>query len=296
MAQTFPWLAAIAANYQEYSIKGMVFHYVPTSGMIAGTNTALGVVMLQTSYRATDSAPTTKYELLNEYWAGECAPSDQMAHPIECKSSETVLGARYIRDGATTDDLMFYDYGKTVLAVQGQQSTGQAIGDLWVTYEIELRKPRLHASIGRAVDSFRCLLDTADITRFFLNTSVLFNSFPSAIVASSPAAGFNQISIAPGVSGSFLLTLCFRGTGFTAGSPATTFQNCTILPFGFDATLTQPLLVVTGTRATLTVGFKITDPTLDTFVLFSGTVVSSVFSAVISAQLSQLDADDTAVC
>nr|WPR18543.1 MAG: capsid protein [Chemarfal virus 233] len=296
IALTFPWLAALATNYQEYSIKGMVFHYVPTSGMVTGANTALGTVMLQTAYRATDADPVSKYELLNEYWAAECAPCDHMAHPIECKSSETVLGARYVRDGPVTDDLMFYDYGKTIVATQGQQTNGQAIGDLWVTYEVELRKPRLHASLGRSADSFQSYLDTGDITRFFLNATTVFNSFPSLVAARSPAAGFNDIKISPGSPGAFLLTIQFRGTSFTAGAGTLSLQNCTQIPFGFDNTLTTFLLVVGSTRATLTIGFKITDPTLDTFLTFSGTIVSSVFSAIITAQLTQIDADQATVC
>ena len=40
MAQTFPWLSDIAKNFQQYRIRGMVFHYVPTSGMVTGSSPA----------------------------------------------------------------------------------------------------------------------------------------------------------------------------------------------------------------------------------------------------------------
>lgn len=82
---TFPWLSTIAASFQEYRWKGLVFHYIPTSGSaISGTSPSLGSVMMQTSYRSTDSPPSSKAELLNEYWSGEAVPSETFAHPIEC--------------------------------------------------------------------------------------------------------------------------------------------------------------------------------------------------------------------
>jgi len=70
---TFPWLSQIARRFQEYTLKGMVFHYVPTSGSISTTQ-ALGSVMMQTTYRSTDAPPTSKIEMLNEYWANEAVP------------------------------------------------------------------------------------------------------------------------------------------------------------------------------------------------------------------------------
>jgi membrane-bound metal-dependent hydrolase YbcI (DUF457 family) len=67
--ETFPWLSGIADRFQEYKVLGLVYHYVPTSGTFNGSSAALGSVMFQTTYRATDTAPTSKAEMLNEYWA-----------------------------------------------------------------------------------------------------------------------------------------------------------------------------------------------------------------------------------
>jgi hypothetical protein len=88
---TFPWLAPIASRFQQYEIKGMVYHYVPTSGIYSPTSTAIGAVMIQTTYRSTDSAPTSKVELLNEYWASESIPSEPFIHPIECDPKENAF-------------------------------------------------------------------------------------------------------------------------------------------------------------------------------------------------------------
>ena len=66
--ETFPWLSGIAKNFQEYKFKGLVFHYIPTSGnAVSGTSPALGSVMFQTSYRVTDDPPAAKAEMMKKY-------------------------------------------------------------------------------------------------------------------------------------------------------------------------------------------------------------------------------------
>jgi hypothetical protein len=141
---TFPWLSTIAASFQEYRFRGVVFHYIPTSGSaVSGTSPSLGSVMLQTSYRATDVPPSSKVEMLNEYCANEVVPSDAMAHPIECAPLENPFNILYVRTGQvpTGDTKLMYDLGVTHLCTSGQLANGNVIGDLWVTYEVELKKP-----------------------------------------------------------------------------------------------------------------------------------------------------------
>lgn len=150
VSSTFPWLSRIAGNYQEYRFKGIVFHYVPTSGSaVASTNNALGSVMMQTSYRATDTPPASKRELLNEYWSTETAPFETTCHPIECNPSENPFNVQYVRQKTVPvgDNLLMYDLGVTHIAVSGQQVDNVVLGDLWVTYEVELKKPILYSNV-----------------------------------------------------------------------------------------------------------------------------------------------------
>nr|WRQ65035.1 structural protein [Tolivirales sp.] len=148
LSGTFPWLHNIAANYQEYRVRGMIFHYIPTSGNVSTTG-QLGSVMMQTSYRATDTPPLDKIELLNEYWATECKPSEPFCHPIECDPKENPFNIQYIRSGSlpANENALMYDLGVTHVATSGCPGTN-AIGDLWVTYEIELKKPIIRSSVA----------------------------------------------------------------------------------------------------------------------------------------------------
>lgn len=143
---TFPWMSGVADRFQQYRVKGMVFHYLPTSGnAVSSTNAALGSVMIQTSYRANDVAPSSKVEMLNEYWACEASPAESFCHPIECAPKENPFQVHYVRNKPvpSNDSPLLYDLGVTYIATQGMQANDNPVGDLWVTYEIELLKPQI---------------------------------------------------------------------------------------------------------------------------------------------------------
>jgi len=150
MLISFPWLSQVATRFQEYAFKGVVFHYVPTSGSaISGTSPSLGSVMMQTTYRASDRAPQSKLEMMNEYCASESVPSEAFIHPIECDPRENPFNVHYVRSTVPPDGepLMSYDLGKTCIATQGQLAAGNIVGDLWVTYEVELKKPLVSSDV-----------------------------------------------------------------------------------------------------------------------------------------------------
>lgn len=166
---TFPWLASIASKFQEYKLRGAVFHYVPTSGTaISSTSAALGSVMFQTSYRATDNPPIHKQEMLNEYWSSEARPCDTFCHPIECDPKENPYNLHYVRSGElpTGVDKLLYDMGTTYVAVSGQQANDQVLGDIWITYEVELKKPVMHDQVNDASKGFAVTIidDAGSIT------------------------------------------------------------------------------------------------------------------------------------
>lgn len=169
MPETFPWLSTIAGKFQEYRIRGLVYHYVPTSGTaISSSNAALGSVMIQTNYRAGDSEPASKQELLNEYWATESVPCAAFCHPIECDPKENPYNLHYVRGGGLPSgaDRLLYDMGTTYVAVSGMQADDQVVGDLWITYEIELKKPVVVSDLAQTSQAFAAQIsdDSGSIT------------------------------------------------------------------------------------------------------------------------------------
>jgi hypothetical protein len=227
LQETFPWLSRVANNYQQYSIRGMVYQYVPTSGSaVSSTNNALGSVMLQTSYRSTDDAPTSKIELLNEYWSSEAVPNEPFCHPIECDPKENPFQIHYVRGHALPSDenQLMYDVGKTFLCVSGQQADDIVLGDLWVTYEIELKKPIISSDVT---------VDNAYYTLYDNSASPTFaNIFPSTAVTTSVGnlpliLQGNEVTIPETIVGKFTLFFVYRAdalmtTPAVLGAPALT--------------------------------------------------------------------------
>jgi hypothetical protein len=259
----FPWLAGIASRFQEYKVRGMVFHYVPTSGSaVASTNAALGSVMLQTSYRASDKPPASKIEMLNEYNSNEAVPCDAFCHPIECDPKENPFNIQYVRsmDLPANEDKLLYDLGTTHVAVSGCQTTGKPIGDLWVTYEVELKKPIVASNVTSPYKTYGLrVLNAPNGASLFTGTQ---NSYGSLAVTATA----NTITFAKGVVGSFQVIVTLGGpfSAYTwAGDP--TLVNCSgiIGPSGGESVSPYKNGTTdTAQQVTYTAYFQVLDPSL----------------------------------
>jgi hypothetical protein len=210
---TFPWLSRIAGRFQEYAFKGVVFHFVPTSGSISSTQ-ALGTVMMQTSYRTTDAAPVSKIEMLNEFWSSESVPFEPFAHPIECDPKENPFNVHYVRSGdvPNTDTLLAYDLGRTFVATSGQSTDGVAIGDLWVTYEVELKKPLLSSDVTAPAQYNLSSFEPGTAATMFLTRTTSFGTLPVEFASST-----NTIIIPDGEVGRFFITISLLSPANIAG-------------------------------------------------------------------------------
>lgn len=278
----FPWLAGIAARFQEYKLRGMVFHYVPTSGSaVASTNAALGSVMLQTSYRASDSAPASKVEMLNEYNSNESVPCEAFCHPIECDPRENPFNIQYVRSNntATNEDKLLYDLGTTHLAVSGCQTTGNPIGDLWVTYEVELKKPIVSSNITQTVRSFSAATTSGSVTDLFSGATTL-GSLPITLSSG------NTMTFAKGVTGTFVAVLQIEAvwTSLTVWSPPV-LTNCsyTFGPAGVSGLRTSATTATNLNRPTSTIWFQILDPALPASIVWTApTATGSMSGAYLS--------------
>jgi len=149
VTRTFPWLATIASNYEEYEIIGMVFSFVATSGeSVASANTSLGTVVMATEYDPTKPAFQNKQAMENYSFSTSAKPSVSQMHPIECKKVRTPVKQLYVRNGTNANDLRWTDFGNFYIATVGMQANNVNLGELWVTYKIKLLKPRLPITVG----------------------------------------------------------------------------------------------------------------------------------------------------
>lgn len=154
-SKTFPWLNQIAANYEQYFIEGLVFEFRSTSAdALNSTNTALGSVMMATQYDVADPIFRSKAEMLNYEYSNSLKPSDNCLHMVECEPSQSVLSGLYTLDGSApaNTDSRLYHLGRFSIATIGFQAANVNIGELHVTYQIRLLKPKLYAELGLAND------------------------------------------------------------------------------------------------------------------------------------------------
>jgi len=150
MAQTFPWLSAIAQSYQEYKFHGLIFEFRPLITDFV-TSGAPGVVVMATNYNADATAYTTKQQMENSEYAVSVKPTRELMHGVECATSQTVLPQLYVRtsDPPTGQDLRLYDLGLFQFATQANPI--QSLGELWVSYCVEFFKPILPSEVGGAI-------------------------------------------------------------------------------------------------------------------------------------------------
>lgn len=145
--KTFPWLAEIASNFEQYELQGMLFQFRSTSAdALNSTNTALGSVMMATQYDIMDIPFTSKSEMLNYEFSCSGKPSDNLIHMIECAPNQTTIDEKFTLTSdspPTGADPRLYHHGRFSIATTGFQGTNVNIGELHVTYQIRLLKPKL---------------------------------------------------------------------------------------------------------------------------------------------------------
>lgn len=156
--ETFPWLYQIAQNFEQYQLRGMIFEFKSTSAdALNSVNTALGTVVMATEYDSSKPGFVNKSQMENHQYGMSAKQSCSMLHPIECAAHQSTLETLYVRTASESSpdtDIRMYDFGNFSIATVGQQGTSVNIGELWVTYEIELLKPQLRSAGGDALSSW----------------------------------------------------------------------------------------------------------------------------------------------
>ena len=141
----FPWLSRVAACFQEYTLNGCLFQFKSMSAdALNSTNTALGQVICATNYNVSQGNYQSKFEMENTEFGSSCKPSESFMHPIECDRRMNVMGNMYIAAGGVVppgSDPQFYNHCNFQIATNGFQGASVNVGELWVTYEVILRKP-----------------------------------------------------------------------------------------------------------------------------------------------------------
>lgn len=235
LVQAFPWLSQLALNFEEYEFIQLAFTYKSTVADFASASGQVGQIAMATQYNPNSDAFADKEEMMLYEGGMSCKTTESLIHGIECDPQKLAGAAqKYVRQGQlpASEDLKNYDLGKTSIAVLNVPSTyaGQQIGELWVSYTIRLRKPKLVSAnaYNVRIDNFA-----------HYNTS--------AVTSSQSALNFGTLLI--GSRNSLGCTITAIANGVNQATTTATWDNLT-------AALTTPPAAITGTQQQ----FKITFP------------------------------------
>jgi hypothetical protein len=131
---TFPWLSSIARNFEKYKFSALGVAFV------SGQATSMpGKVGLGIDYDPTDEAPSNRVEFFTLTAHTEAAPWDNLVLNIPCKG-----GFRFT-DQSSESDARLIDMGQ-ILVMNDLATADSILGDLIVSYTVELTEPQPKAS------------------------------------------------------------------------------------------------------------------------------------------------------
>lgn len=273
-SKTFPFLSQIAANFEQFEFEGILFGYRTTSGEVVTNDTnnlQLGTVIMATQYDVADPIFGSKGEMLNYQFSTSIKPSQPAIHMIECAPNQTPVNLLYTGTAPTGTDPRLYNLGRFSIATQGFQGSEVVIGELHVTYQVRLLKPKLWTNLGETIPYTQIGWDLA----FLPNTSYLTVEGQSLTRTFSNAPNI-QYTISSAIAGGGVSQITFNrqrtkirimlSVDYTGGSiyfetsyPNFTGEGITIL----DSNITpSPMSTNLSTTGTLQVLFEIS-PEID---------------------------------
>jgi len=264
---TFPWLSAIALNYEEYKFNGLIFEFVSTSAnALNSTNTALGKTIMATDYNAANSSFTSIEEMMVTEFSNFAKPAESIIHAIECSAEQRPTFLSYIRSGTLPSnlDIKTYDLGNFQIATSGLQGTNVNIGSLWVTYDVTLCKPYLNTATFNFADHYVGPSPTTSSLYFGATTALQ----PGSNLGSSLSSG-TTINFPAAALGYYMIIYVVKGSSVSTTAPTVTPTNCTLLTCWVNDTATT---VSTGSTTTneLILCFYVSVSGANSYVVLSG--------------------------
>ena len=225
--KTFPWLSHIAANYEQYRMRGVIFEFNSTSSdavLSSATSSALGTVAMATDYDVLDLPYSSKREMLNSQFSCSRKPSESFIHPIECKKAWTPYNLNWVRTTEafpTGGDPRTYDLGNLYVATEGMQAATGNVGELWVTYEMEFFKQQL-LPLGEEVAADHYYINNPAASTWLGATATLDAKSTLGGTIDS-ATYYFPASVSAGV---YLLQYYVAGTAVSVGTSTQIYSNC----------------------------------------------------------------------
>jgi hypothetical protein len=153
MEETFPWLSQIAQNFEEYEFHQLMFTYRSVVADVSSNNGQVGTAIMVTNYNPATPAFTDKAQMMEYTASSSCKVTESMIHGVECDNAKlSGTAEKYVRSGNLPqgEDLKQYDQGTFQLATANTPTAlaDNSIGEVWVSYTVTLRKPKVFTGRG----------------------------------------------------------------------------------------------------------------------------------------------------
>jgi len=298
LSTTFPYLAPIAANFEEYRFRGLVFEFVSsTSPYLAGG--AMGTLVAAMQYNPLAEPFSNKPQMENSDYAVSSRFDTNLMYGVECKEfTQNSYLVRY----SDSAPLTAYDVGTFQFATAPGSTfpVNSTIGELWVSYDIELMRPRIsQARFGIGHLRYTTALPNAQnvmpVPEFLSAMGVISQLSVGNYTVGYPAATNNLVTISGLSTGDIIsVVLAAKGAAFSTTAATSFYGLSGLTEFRCLAGNTHHQFQTTGDGAPVSISYwQVTAPpgTPCTFYINSVAIVSA--DLIIEAMGNGLQASTT---
>lgn len=160
LPQSFPMLSQLAANFESYRLLQCAVTYKPTIGNWQTERGMVGNVLIATQYNVNRLPAVTKEEMLATTGSQSIIATESAYHGIECDPKKLPTDAKHFvrtHPVSPTENLADYDHATTQIRVQdvpsglNDRDASMTMGEIHISYTVELRKPRIYSGVGLAI-------------------------------------------------------------------------------------------------------------------------------------------------
>jgi hypothetical protein len=235
----FPIFSQIAATYEEWEALLFYFSFETEAYAASGSNVSAGKVILATDYNPSNPNFPTDQAMENYVNSDRGAPYCEIIHDVlggDHNLKKDPLKNYFVYNSANqaapaNDNSKFYDLGLFQLGVQGNASSTAEIGELYVTYQFKMIRPRMpQTQLGfQAVAAH--ISESANSTA---SAAAPLGTSGGVLRPGStlPSVTTNTTFTLPN-AGNFLIAACFSGST-AATSTFTLGSNITSLNYSED--------------------------------------------------------------
>ena len=272
---TFPYLSGIATQFEKYRFKGLVFEFISTTTPYATAGTTVGTAIMACQFNTANPDFNSKTQMENVENAISVRLDQNALYGVECKDQvQNWYYTRHLGAGANeaTNVSNIYDLCDFSIATVGSPGSSKPVGELWVTYDVELTGPRLPD-----VRYGYCHLSSLDattaapfgVTKSYVRGGVLASV--SVTSAASKVLAFNNALVGDVISLDYSYRAATAGTSVVSTQSLTNCEFVMIMANGNYGAVSEPYPAASVTAAGLTAYIRLTGPNAS--INFDGTTL-----------------------